>query len=221
MRCHFLLQGIFPTQGSNPGLARWTLGKSTTFQNKNTVFSKQKLYSLSYNNLEKNRRRMNRQLNHFAVKTKTVETRAVSLHLHVYNLPSWLHRAHTPPAHSPPLHTHLLHVLLHTHLLSSLLHTRLLYKLISCMFICTLVYSAHSSALSFTLISCTPFCTLASSARSSPAHSSPTGRRPQNPRSVLSTGQEGKAGDSGPAAVAGPGPLLSLHRAGASRVDGQ
>ena len=32
---------------------------------------------------------------------------------------------------------------------------------------------------------------------------------------------EGKAGDSGPAAVAGPGPLLSLHRAGASRVDGQ
>ena len=151
MRCHFLLQGIFPTQGSNPGLARWTLGKSTTFQNKNTVFSKQKLYSLSYNNLEKNRRRMNRQLNHFAVKTKTVETRAVSLHLHVYNLPSWLHRAHTPPAHSPPLHTHLLHVLLHTHLLSSLLHTRLLYKLISCMFICTLIYSAihlHSPARS-------------------------------------------------------------------------
>ena len=111
--------------------------------------------------------------------------------------------------------------LLHAHLLHSLLHTRLLCTLISCMFICTLVYSAHSSALSFTLISCTPFCTLASSARSSPAHSSPTGRRPQNPRSVLSTGQEGKAGDSGPAAVAGPGPLLSLHRAGASRVDGQ
>ena len=82
----------------------------------------------------------------------------MSLHLHVYNLPSWLHRAHAPPAHSPPLHTHLLHVHLHTrllstlictllqaHLLSSLLHTHLLYKLISCMFICTLVYSARSS----------------------------------------------------------------------------
>ena len=53
-----------------------------------------------------------------------------------------------------------------------LLHTRRLCTLISCMFICTLVYSAHSSALSCKLISCPLSCTLTSSTSSSPACSS-------------------------------------------------
>ena len=56
----------------------------------------------------------------------------------------------------------------HTHLL----HTRRLCILISCMFIYTLVYSAHSSALSCKLISCPLSCTLTSSTSSCPACSS-------------------------------------------------
>ena len=56
--CHFLLQGIFPTQGSKPHLLHWQVGslagshwgwQFSTFEDKETIFSFHLFYSFILN----------------------------------------------------------------------------------------------------------------------------------------------------------------------------